>query len=112
MPQHGSKGTEEALDIEPEAELFHILPVQPCLHRQGQLVSAVDLRPARQPGLYVVGTVLGSQGIQVILIPQSRPRANDAHVSQEDVENLGQLIQTGFPQKPAHSGDVLLRVLQ
>ena len=30
----------------------------------------------------------------------------------EDLENLGQLVQRGFPQKPAHPGDILLRVFQ
>ena len=48
--QHRLDGAEEALHIHPEAQMLHIIAVQPGFIGNFQLIPAVDLRPAGQTG--------------------------------------------------------------
>ena len=92
--------------------MLHIPAVQLCLFGNFQLVPAMDLRPAGQPGAHIVCTVLIPFGQQVVLVPKRRARADDRHIPHKDIPQLGQLVQTGLAQKVPHAGDILLRVVQ
>ena len=96
----------------PKADVLHIPAVQLCLFGDFQLVPAMDLRPAGQPGAYIVCTVLIPFGQQVVLVPKRWARADDRHIPHKDIPQLGQLVQTGLAQKASHAGDILLRVVQ
>ena len=72
----------------------------------------MDLCPAGQARAHIVCMVLVALCQQIILVPQSRPRANDRHITYKDIPQLGQLVQTGLAQESAHPGDILLRVVE
>ena len=65
--QHGDDGAKKALHVQPKAQMLHIVAIQPGLVGDLQLIAAVDLRPARQAGADVVGSVLVPLGQQVVL---------------------------------------------
>ena len=102
MTQHASYRSKEAAAVYQKAadaalfKLLHIFAVKGGLDRYLQLVAAIDLRPAGQPRKYVVGSVLVALRNQVILIPEGRPRPDNAHISQQDIDNLRQLVQRGL----------------
>ena len=90
--QHRLDGAKEALYIHPEAQMLHIIAIQPGFIGNFQLIPAVDLRPAGQTGSDVVGTILIPLGQQIILIPERRPRPDDRHIPHKDVPQLRQLV--------------------
>ena len=92
--------------------VFGLGGIQGSLHRDLQLVPAVDLGPAGEARADLVDTILLPLFHQIELIPQRGPGANDGHFAGEDVHQLGQLVQTGLPQEAAHRGDVPLGIFQ
>ena len=71
------------------------------------IVLAVDLGIAGQPGLDLQPQ-LEIRHSPVILLRDLRPLrsgADDAHIANQDVPELGQLIQPAFPDDPAHRRD-------
>lgn len=115
---HRNDCAEEAFHIHGKSapgagiEAGYVVSVQLGLDRNLQLIAAIYLSPAGEAGLHVVGAVFIALGHEVILVPEGGARADDAHVADEDVPNLGQLIQTGFAKELANAGDILLGVLQ
>jgi len=77
-----------------------------------QFVAAIDLCPSGQSGPDVRRAVFTTECDQIILIPQSRPGTDEAHVACQDIDQLRQLVQTAFPQKPSDTGDVGIRSTQ
>lgn len=112
MENHPEDGEEEAFDIEEEAELFDILAVKLSFFDDLERVSAVDLRPAGEPGLDVVSAVLVALGYKIILIPQSGTRPDDTHLADEYIPDLRQLVQTELSEKAADASDILIGVLE
>ena len=92
--------------------MLHIPAVQLGLLRNFQFIAAVDLCPAGQARAHIVCMVLVALCQQIILVPQSRPRADDRHITYKDIPQLGQLVQTGLAQEMTHAGDILVRVVQ
>ena len=112
MSKHYPKGQENYLQIKRYRTFFYVLNVKNNLFLGAEVVSAVDLCPAGKSGLYVVRTVLVALLDQIVLIPKSRTRTDNAHTSAEDIEELGKLVKAGLAQKSAHLGDPALRVVQ
>ena len=49
---------------------------------------------------------------QVVLIPESGARTHEAHFAGEDIEQLRQFVNAGFPDKAPDLGDVRLGVAE
>ena len=110
--EYANERAKEALAVEKETLTLYVFAVEGRLHGDFQFVAAVDLRPAGKAHRHVVGTVLVAFFNQVVLVPQSRARADNAHGAAENVEHLREFIQAGLAQEPAHSRDPLLGVAQ
>lgn len=109
---HAEDGEKEALNVKEKAELFDILAVKARLVHDLELIASVDLRPAGEPGLDVVSAVFIALFDQVILVPKGRARTDDAHLADENIPDLRQLVQAGHPEKSADLRDILFRILE
>ena len=110
--EYANERTEEALAVEKETLTLYVFAVEGRLHGDFQFVAAVDLRPAGQAHGHVVCTVLVTFCNQVVLVPQRRTRADNAHGPLENVEHLREFIEASLAQEPAHLGNPLLGVAQ
>ena len=110
--EHANERTKKTLAVEKETLTLYVFAVEGRLHGNFQFVATVDLRPAGQAHGYVVGTVLVTFCNQVVLVPQCRARADDAHGPFENVEHLREFIEAGLAEEPAHLGNPLLGVAQ
>ena len=110
--EHANERTEEALAVEKEALALYVFTVKGRLHGDFEFVAAVDLRPAGQAHGHVVRAILVAFFNQVVLVPQSRTRADDAHGPFKNVEHLREFIEAGFAEEPAHSRNPLLGIAQ
>ena len=110
--EHANERTEEALAVEKEALALYVFAVESRLHGDFEFVAAVDLRPAGQAHGHVVCTVLVAFFNQVVLVPQRRAGANNAHSPLENVEHLREFVEAGLAEEPAHLGNPLLGVAQ
>ena len=110
--EHANERAKEALAVEKEALTLYVFAVESCLHGDFKFITTVDLRPTGQAHGHVIRAVLVAFGNQVILVPQSRARADNAHGAAENVEHLREFIQAGLAQEPAHSRNPLLGVTQ
>jgi hypothetical protein len=70
------------LDV-PDVELDPVVP--------GQRRTPLDLRPAREPGSHLEPFALTFR-VPFDLVAERRPRADDGHLTADDVPQLGQLV--------------------
>ena len=49
---------------------------------------------------------------EIFLVPERGARANDAHVANEDIQNLRQFVKAALSQEFADTRDVLFRFVQ
>ena len=95
---------ERRLDDDPgvsrEGDLSYVLEIVLELLFPGDVVSAADLRETGQPRAHVVAAPL-LLGHKEHIFDQLRPRADDGHLPDEDVEELGQFVQAGRAKEPA-----------
>ena len=110
--EHANERTKKTLAVEKETLTLYVFAVECRLHGDFQFVAAVDLRPAGQAHGHVVCTVLVAFFNQVVLVPQCRTRADNAHGPLENVEHLREFIETSLAEEPAHLGNPLLGVAQ
>lgn len=110
--EHARDCTKEALAVEKETLALHVFAVESRLHGNLELVAAVDLRPAGKAHGHVVRAVLVAFGNQVVLVPQRRARADDAHGTAKDVEHLREFIQARLAEEPAHPRNPFLGIAQ
>ena len=110
--EHANERAKKALAVEKEALALYVFAVEGCLHGDFQFVATVDLRPAGQAHGHVVGTVLVAFFNQVVLVPQRRTRADDAHGPFENVEHLREFIKASLAEEPAHLGNPFFWVTQ
>src|SRR5690606_6129827 len=97
----GAKRPAENDQVQPERPLTDVRDVQPQAIVEVQLIPAGDLPEARDSGLHLepcrvpqpIG--IGAEG--------RGAGPDQAHVSQQDVEYLWQLVQARLAQDPAHS---------
>lgn len=110
--EHANECAKKALAVEKETLALYVFAVEGRLHGDFQFVAAVDLRPAGKAHGHVVCTVLVAFCNQVVLVPQSRTRADDAHGPLENVEHLREFIEASLAEEPAHLGNPFLGVAQ
>ena len=110
--EHANERAKEALAVEKETLALHVFAIEGRLHGDFQFVATVDLRPAGQAYGHVVCTVLVAFFNQVVLVPQSRARADNAHGTAKNVEHLREFIEASLAEEPAHLGNPLLGVAQ
>ena len=108
--QYLSNTAEEAFTVKQEAELLSIFAVQPGFHCDFQFIAAIDLRPTSEARPDIIGAILIPLRNQVVLIPQSWPGANNAHLPGENTQNLGQLVNRQATEPNAGTGDPLLGI--
>ena len=85
--------------VHPERKLFCIFSIISSLFRFQQLIPSIFLCQAKQSGFQLIRTVFMPQFQQSGLIRQCWTWANKRHISPQNVKNLRQFIQTGFPQE-------------
>lgn len=110
--EHANERTEEALAVKKETLALYVFAIEGGLHGDFQFVAAIDLRPTGKAHGHVVCTVLVTFCNQVVLVPQRRTRADDAHGPFENVEHLRQFIEASLTEEPAHLGDPFFGVAQ
>ena len=92
-------GAQDDLDVEPERPVLDVEVVEPgSLVDRGVAAQAVDLRPAGQAAGHPVPGVRTRGRARPNSLDEVRPlgpRADQAHVAPQDVEQLGQLVQRG-----------------
>ena len=103
---------EEATAVEKETQILDIFAIKFRFDRNFQFVATIDLRPAGEARADVVGAVFVALFNQIRLVPEGGSRPDDAHLADEDVENLRQFVEARLPQEGADLRNVLLRILK
>ncbi len=104
LPAH--EGQPEDLQVEPGRPVFDVVNI--VLDAAGEVVTsaqAVDLRPARHARLHeVAGEIMGDLFREVFDVMRTfGARTDEAHVSAQDVPELGQLIQVPATHKTSEA---------
>ena len=81
--------------------------VSVALHQveNGFFVAEDDRCDARQPGWHLVDFALNRVRIEFVMAPCLWTWADDAHLSNEDIGKLGQLVDLGLAQEFTHGED-------
>ena len=112
LHQDGENRPEEAAAVEKETQILDIFAVKFRFDRNFQFVATIDLRPAGEARADVVGAVFVAFFDQIRLVPKGGTRPDDAHLADEDIEDLRQFVKARLPQEGADLRDVLFRILQ
>lgn len=110
--EYADERAKETLAVEKEALALYVFAIEGCLHWDFKLVAAINLSPAGQTHRYIVCTVLVAFCNQVVLVPQSRARADDAHGPFENIEHLREFIEASLAEESTYLGNPLFRVAQ
>src|SRR4029077_14952602 len=78
-------------DVEPERLVLHVPDVELEAPLPRERVAAVELRPPGDPGAHVVAAGL-LPGIARQILHQQRPRADQAHVAPDHVDETRLLV--------------------
>ena len=73
--------------------MLQIMLVVADFHRDGQVVAAVDLGPARQARDKSMDAVLRTELDEIRLIIKRRPRAHEAQITLQDAIKLRHLVE-------------------
>src|SRR5262245_7630034 len=95
---------DEDLDVEQKRPVLDVVEVVlDALLDRGVAAPAVDLRPARHPALHSVAEhVLGDALLELLHEGGPlRPRPDEAHVAQQYVDELGELVEVVLAQEGA-----------
>ena len=93
-------------------QVLHIFPIQLCFGRYLKLVPSINLRPSSQSWQNFVRPIFLTLCHQILLVPERRPGAYDAHLPTKNVPDLWQLVQTGSAQHVSYLRNILLRITQ
>ena len=94
---------QKKLEIRLQALVLHVPEVHPRPFLEADVAAAADLPEARQPRLYRQAAKL--PGIKTDhLADVQRPRADQRHLPEEDMEQLRRLVEARLPQDAAQSG--------
>src|SRR3712207_1548857 len=89
--EDGRDGEQQDLQVEPERPVLDVVvvPLDPVRQR-GLAAQAVDLGPAGDPRAHAVAVVVAAHAPleQLDELGALRPRADDAHLAPQDVEEL------------------------
>ena len=105
--EEDAKGGEAELEVGQHVHVVDVQEVELQLFIGLCIVFSVDLRIAGEAG-FDLEAQLEVREFFIILLGDLRalgPRADDAHVALEDVDELGQLIQTAFSDNAADGRD-------
>ena len=92
------------LDVVGERPGRDVAVVEPDHLAERDVVAAEHLPEAGHPGLQVEAAA-GPAVDVVVLLGDQRPRADQAHLAAEDVDQLRQLVERAAAQEPADPGD-------
>src|SRR5262245_34170909 len=98
FPAHDrANGCEQNTEIQRERQPPYVVEIKRDsltpheLVAAGNLGEAGDTRPHQQPPALLLRVL-------VVVLPESRPGTDEAHVTDQDVPELGQLVQAPPPQ--------------
>lgn len=97
---HGRDRLEEADDVGPKRPTLEVLGVQRCPFRVASVVAAVDLPDTGDAGSHGQMRVLPLL-VHRQLFGNNWTRADETHVPEEDVEQLGQLVERRASEQSA-----------
>ena len=103
---HFPESHKHDLDVQPERPVVHVPDVIAEFVLPGDGVASVDLRPTRQAGISIVAAHLFGR-ISFKVFHQQRARTNQAHLTAQDVEEFGQLVQAEGAQETPEAGQTL-----
>ena len=99
-------GYQDNLDIQPERPMVDIPNVVVKLLFPGEGIATVDLSPSSDAGKYfVAASLLG--GISLQVLGEQWSRTDYAHLTTEDIEELGELVQASGAKEAPQGGDTL-----
>src|SRR5688572_26271859 len=106
MPvQAAHDGQPEDLEVEADGPVLDVIQVVfDALLERGVAAPAVDLRPAGDAGLHLVPEHVLREAVLELLdeIRTFRPRADERHVTAEDVPQLRQLVEVDAAEELPH----------
>ena len=100
------QGAQQDAQVEPEAQVVDVPDVEGELFFPTDGVTAVDLGPAGDAGPDGVAAHLFG-GVELEVLHEQRPWADEAHLALEHVDQLGQLVEAGAAQEAAKAGQAL-----
>jgi hypothetical protein len=105
--QGSTHGTQQDPEVQPQTPVIDIPSIQFEPPAEGDVLPAVDLRPARDAGLDVVSSGLLRRVMRQVL-GQERAGAHETHLSREDVPELRQLVDACPPQEATEASEALV----
>ncbi len=102
--QQHRDGAQQDAQVERERAVLDVPDVELDPLGPRERGAAVDLRPARQPGLDLEPAAL-ALGVALDLVGERRARADEAHLAAQHVPQLGQLVDRGLAQQVADARD-------
>ena len=90
--------------VQPQRAALDVLHVQAQPGAPAHGVAAGDLGQPGDARTYVEPAAF-VRGVPEVVLPQQRPRADDAHVAAQDVDQLRDLVQAQRAQQPAQPGE-------
>src|SRR5690606_27078524 len=107
------EGQRDQADVQPEALAADVHAVVPELVPPRDVARREDLRDAGESGTHADARLVPGYFLERLeaaadrfdLARPQRARANEAHVADEDVPELRQLVHRGRAHEPAHPGD-------
>src|SRR4051812_326905 len=97
--QHAHRGEPQDVQIEPQRFALQVLDVELHFARNGEVVPAMRLSPARQSWHQLVHTVSSAERNQVVLVIESGTWTDEAHIAYQDAPKLRQFIQARRPNE-------------
>ena len=102
--EHSRDRFKEYFKIKPKRPIVNILHIKLHPLVKGTMVAAIDLPKTRHTWTYTE-TAAVPVLMEVIIVPNREgSRTDEAHVPQQDIEELRQFINAGFSQKLSERG--------
>ena len=92
--EHRARSLEDQLQIQPHRPMPRILQIQPYHFVEGRPAPSIDLPQTCDPRHHQQAAHM-PRTILVNLISDRRPRSNQRHVSEQNIEKLRQFVQAG-----------------
>ena len=110
--EHVRHGLEDDQEVEPEVPVFDVpdVALDAALHLVeglGLAAEAGDLAPAGDAGLDIVAdhVLVDELGVFLGVLEHVGARADDAHVAEQHVDELRELVEAGVAHDLAPAGD-------
>ena len=100
------EGYPHDLHVRPQRAVVYVPDIKAELLCPADGVAPMALSPAAEAGAHLVAAVLVGR-VERKILHQQRARANQGHVTFEDVEQLGQFVYRGGTDEAAYSGEAL-----